>query len=261
MTDRSADERRPNFGQQRERMVWICMEKMAELINQRTQTDGTCSPFCVQFDHPGTSDEGIIHLERSKLVGIPSVRCDPIRLSEEPLPESDEQEPTGADDDSRENDDNTAGIGACAFMSCSSMASIDLPEGLERIGDSAFGGCSWLNAVAIPGSVTKLGEFAFNFCKGLISVEFSDGITVLESGVFNGCSSLYSVDLPTNLTHIEESAFGNCTAMRSISIPDSVTNIHPEAFESCTDNFVIKASQDSYAAQWAAEAGIPCNNP
>lgn len=75
---------------------------------QRTQADGTCSPFCVQFDHSGTSDEGIIHLERSKLVGTPSVRCDPIQLSEEPLSESDEQEPTGADDDSRENGDTIA---------------------------------------------------------------------------------------------------------------------------------------------------------
>lgn len=70
-TDRPTDKRSPNIEQERERMVRICMEKMVELINQNTQADGTCSPFGIRFDYPGTSNEGILHLECSKLDGTP----------------------------------------------------------------------------------------------------------------------------------------------------------------------------------------------
>lgn len=68
-TDHLTDEKRPNIEQERERMVGICMGKMVELIDQHTQADGNCSPFSITFDYPGTSNKGILHLDRSKLDG------------------------------------------------------------------------------------------------------------------------------------------------------------------------------------------------
>lgn len=64
-------EETPGVEQRRERMVKLCAEKMVEMIGQRTQPDGTCPPFNLRFDYPGTSNEGVLHLERSKLEGKP----------------------------------------------------------------------------------------------------------------------------------------------------------------------------------------------
>lgn len=61
----------PAIDQERERMVKLCMERMIEMIGQRTRPDGTCPPFYLRFEYPGTSNEGVLHLERSKLEGKP----------------------------------------------------------------------------------------------------------------------------------------------------------------------------------------------
>lgn len=80
--DRHNDEKAPDIQQKRERIVWICMGKMIEIINRKTQADGICAPFCLQFDYPGSSNIGVLHLEHSKLdkrpyaFKISAIRCD-----------------------------------------------------------------------------------------------------------------------------------------------------------------------------------------
>lgn len=52
-------------------------------------------------------------------------------------------------------------IGACAFQNCTSLREINLPEGLETIWGGAFQNCESLTALDIPRSVTTLGGNAF----------------------------------------------------------------------------------------------------
>ena len=47
------------------------------------------------------------------------------------------------------------------FAGCSSLSTIDLPEGLEVIEAGAFEGCSALASVRIPNSVKRIGRHAF----------------------------------------------------------------------------------------------------
>ena len=101
-------------------------------------------------------------------------------------------------------------IGLKAFLGCSSLTSIHIPNGVTSIGDAAFGGCSSLTSIHIPNSVTSIGE--------------SDG-----AGAFSGCSSLTSISIPEGVTSIEHNTFAY-TELDSISIPESVTTISPYAF-------------------------------
>jgi len=60
------------------------------------------------------------------------------------------------------------GINAMAFMFCSKLTDVEIPQGVTHIGRAAFQGCSGLKEIVIPESVTKIEDFAFEGCKGLV---------------------------------------------------------------------------------------------
>lgn len=71
----SADEpeNSANIAQERERMLWRCMQKMAVMIRLKTQPDGTCPEFSIRFTYPGTRNDALLHLETTTVEGVPYV--------------------------------------------------------------------------------------------------------------------------------------------------------------------------------------------
>ena len=61
-------------------------------------------------------------------------------------------------------------IGDWAFMDCSALTSITIPNSVTSIGYAAFYGCSGLTSITIPNSVTSIGDEAFEDCSALTSV-------------------------------------------------------------------------------------------
>ena len=66
-------------------------------------------------------------------------------------------------------------IGDDAFLSCSGLTSIMIPNSVTSIGGYAFFCCSSLTSITIPNSVTNIGNSAFSECSGLTSVKISEG--------------------------------------------------------------------------------------
>ena len=125
------------------------------------------------------------------------------------------------------------GIGYRAFLDCSSLTSVMIPDSVSSIGISAFYGCSSLTSVSIPDSVTSIGDHAFQSCSSLTSVSIPDSVSSIGDHAFFECTSLTSVSIPDSVTSIKDSAFQNCSSLTSVSIPDSVTSIGHYAFENC----------------------------
>ena len=67
---------------------------------------------------------------------------------------------------------------------------------VTSIGDYAFVDCSGLTSVTIPNSVTSIGRDAFYGCSGLTSVTIGNSVTVIGWDAFYGCSGLTSVTHP-----------------------------------------------------------------
>ena len=154
-------------------------------------------------------------------------------------------------------------IGVRAFMNCSDLTSVTIPNSVTSIGDYAFCGCG-LTSVTIPNSVTSIGEYAFCGCR-LTSVTIPNSVTFIGDKAFD-CSRLEninvdsendnfssldgilynkdvtnliccptaktSVTIPNSVTSIGDYAF-NCCDLTSVTIPNSVTSIGASAFYAC----------------------------
>ena len=142
-------------------------------------------------------------------------------------------------------------IGELAFIYCSGLTSIAIPNSITSIGESAFEGCSGLTSVTIPNSVTNIGYGAFNGCTGITQTiivndmfvflptgyeghySIPENISTIIGGAFYECSGLTSVTIPNSVTSIGGWAFSSCSGLTSVTIPNSVTSIGDKTFMGC----------------------------
>ena len=130
--------------------------------------------------------------------------------------------------------DGVTSIGSIAFSGCTSLTSINIPDGVTSIENGTFTECTSLTSIIIPDDVTSIGESAFARCWCLTSINTPDGVTSIRQNLFNGCSSLTSIILPDDVTSIGNRAFYGCSSLTSIDIPESVTSIGSNAFAYCS---------------------------
>ena len=131
-------------------------------------------------------------------------------------------------------DGSVTSIGNSAFLGCSGLTSITIPNGVTSIGSYAFCDCSSLTSITIPDGVTSIGNSAFKGCSGLTSITIPDGVTSIGYYAFDGCSGLTSITIPDGVTSIYSYAFYGCSSLTSITIPDNVTSIGYYAFSGCS---------------------------
>lgn len=124
------------------------------------------------------------------------------------------------------------GIGEYAFSSCDA-ATIELPEGLERIGARAFAESAGITEITVPDSVKSIGSGAFCRCIGLGKATLPQKLTELPDSLFEGCVGLTEVNIPQSVTAIGASAFKDCCKLAIPGMPDGVKTIGEEAFASC----------------------------
>ena len=110
----------------------------------------------------------------------------------------------------------------------------DISYSVTSIGDRAFLRCSSLTSVVIPNSVTSIGYEAFNGSKSLISITIGNSVTSIGEDAFNGCSSLTSITIPNSVTSIGYSAF------YGTGIYNDESNWENEVLY--IDNYLIKAT-------------------
>ena len=129
--------------------------------------------------------------------------------------------------------DSVTNIGDYAFDSCTRLSSVILPAGLTRIGAWVFYSCNSLTNVPIPSSVTSIGDFAFGCCVSLTAIDLPDTVTNIGLFAFQLCSGLAGITIPASLTSLAQGVFSDCSSLTNVTIPDTITNIEYQALDGC----------------------------
>ena len=108
------------------------------------------------------------------------------------------------------------GIQMQAFIECTSLKSVSMPESMTWIGDSAFAGCTGLKQVEFSPNLTTIGPNSFYSCNGLTSVVVPDKVTSIESLAFFGCLNLKSITIPASVTNLDSTFVFGCTNLKKI---------------------------------------------
>ena len=162
-------------------------------------------------------------------------------------------------------------IGDSAFIDCTELTSVTIPDGVTDICWRAFYNCVSLKSVTIPESVINIDNYAFgyyydsnsfgtkkidgfkiNYVKNthghmyalkngftdeacLLTNELDDGTLEITKYVGNSATCVIPSEIDgKKVTQIGYNAFSSRTELTSITIPDGVTIIGNSAFSDCT---------------------------
>ena len=156
--------------------------------------------------------------------------------------------------------DGITSIEGGAFLGCSKLEAISIPESVTTIESHAFEN-SGLKSVVIPGSVETIEYCAFAN-SGLKSVVIPGSVKTIEESVFSCCTELKKVIIKDGVETIGRLAFEFCTGLTDITIPSSVTeivdystavgNLRYEPFAGCNkNNITIQCEKGSYVYGYA----------
>src|ERR1035441_6326031 len=145
------------------------------------------------------------------------------------------------------------GIGDQAFVYCTSLTSVTIPNSITNIGNLAFYYCVSLTAITvdtnnpayssvagvlfnksqttliecpggkagsytIPHGVASIGDWAFEYGYRLTNVVIPDSVTDIGSRAFYGCGGLTNVTVPISVTSIGDQAFSSCFNLTTITV-------------------------------------------
>lgn len=144
-----------------------------------------------------------------------------------------------------------------AFLECSNLTSISIPDTITRIDGGAFAYCNGLTSLVIPDSVTYIGndvflrsenltniimpanathvgQCAFCECYNLTSIVIPYGVTEISYYSFDSCGNLNNIIMPDTVLRIQQCAFRGCMNLETVAIPEGVEEIEQSVFMWCT---------------------------
>ncbi len=139
-------------------------------------------------------------------------------------------------------------VGKNAFEGCSKLIRVAFSSQclLESIGDDCFAYCSSLKSIEIPDGVVALGDRAFFMCTSLSSYTLPSKLEYLPERCFGDCPSLTELSIPENIVELEKACFSFCTGLKTVNIPSWVTSIGIGCFTGCNLDTITVDADNAY---------------
>lgn len=137
-------------------------------------------------------------------------------------------------------------IGYNALQNNNNLKTVDFSActNFTTFGQQAFIGCTGLETIVLPDTITSMGSSVFQSCTSLKTINWPTSMTTIPDSTFNGCINL-EFEIPSNITKIGGSAFKNCDKIVSFTVPDGVTSLGGYAFSSCDNLEEVVISSNS----------------
>ncbi len=113
-------------------------------------------------------------------------------------------------------------IGENAFLSCTGITSIIIPNSVVSIGGYAFFNCASVKSVIIPDTVTSIGERALGYCSSLNSLIIGNGVKEMGWQMLEECKNLTSIVIGSGLSHISKDSFRWCKDLKIVAYVGTV---------------------------------------
>lgn len=108
-----------------------------------------------------------------------------------------------------------------AFMCCSNLFSVTIPDSVTSIGHQAFYMCSNITNITIPDSIVTINDYAFSWCHGLTSIVIPDSVEFIYREAFAYCKNLVNITIPDSVTYIGHQALAFCDNLTDIIIDEN----------------------------------------
>lgn len=122
---------------------------------------------------------------------------------------------------------NTKYIDDRAFLDCSKLSSIELPDKVTQIGTSSFENCTALSNVVLPDDFTQIDVKAFKNCRELVSINIPDELTWLGGSAFSGCIKL--IQKENGISYVGKWIIGCQSNEANITIRNDTVGIAADA--------------------------------
>ena len=115
------------------------------------------------------------------------------------------------------------------FKKMRGLKTIKFPQQMKSISASAFVDCTALEELYIPEGIERIELDAFGRCYGLRRVYLPQTLRVIERGVFWECKGLEEITIPAGVEEIGDYAFYHCDSLKHIYLhaqtPPAITTI------------------------------------
>ena len=112
-----------------------------------------------------------------------------------------------------------------AFMGCTALVTLNLPENLGTLDSYAFKGCTALTTVNFVANAKFITPEPTGGEEPTTTAYDPAGlVTTIGDGAFMDCTSLTTITLPYFIARIGNSAFENCTALATFTTMDGADN-------------------------------------
>lgn len=174
---------------------------------------------------------GMLEYEKKSESQLEIVRCDPSAFGILEIPSMIDNIPITS-------------IADKAFLGCSHLTFVVLPDTVEVIGVSAFEGCHNLIFIHLPEGLSRICKYAFCKCESLYAISFPNSLEEIEDFAFCGCKQLTSVKVSSSLKKVGFSAFSMCTALKTVELGKVYLEIGEGVFSGCSSLTSVKMLAD-----------------
>lgn len=128
---------------------------------------------------------------------------------------------------------NLKTIGTYAFMSCTLLERIEIPESVNDIGAYAFRNTGIYNDTLT--GIVYAGDWVVDFNEYIQEeITIAEGTRGIARYSFYNCKTLTSVRIPGSVSYICKGAFYNCSALERVTLPDALKVIEDYTFYACS---------------------------
>ena len=145
-----------------------------------------------------------------------------------------------------------------AFLNCSKLETIQLPEGLQTLNLNAFKNCDALTSLTIPATVSAVNYYVES-CGSLQSIEIASGSQLRTiARIAKDCTSLKKVVLPSGLQKINRASsalMSGCAALEDVIVYNPNLQLQDSDFENCGNFKVYGWGTEGKLLDFAESAG------